>query len=454
MLLFLFRRDLRHYDNSALSEASKVAKELNTEIIKAFIFTKDQISSNKYKSDRAVAFMMKCLEELGDVHFFFGDEGTVIQSLLDDSKLNITHVFSNEDHSHYAIKRDKQLAKVCKHNNVHCTFVEDYTLHPMNSILTTTGRYYSVYTPFYKKGITMTVDSPKSSPKFTAYTGTISNKYKTSLKSMRDTLSQEYDYTKMLVKGGRKEGTALLSKVETLQKNYEMTRDDTTKPTTYLSAHIKFGTLSIREVYREFKNVSEALVGQLYWNEFYDQLMRNLPIQQTLGNGNFKNKKIEWSIENKRRYLQRWKDGKTGFPFIDAGMRQLNTIGWMHNRARMAVANFLAMTLLIDWKEGERYFAQQLIDYDVSQNNGNWQWSVGLGVDKTGYLRMYNPFSQSKKHDPDCKYIKEFVPELRDVPAKDIHNWDTRHVDYPEIYGAPIVNFTERRQIAIKAYKT
>ena len=391
--------------------------------------------------------MINCLKELSNIHLFYGTNKDVLSELT--ATHNISHIIFNKDTTHYARKRDEDIQQLCSSSGIECIQVQDYNLlDNFDDVQTTTGGYYTVYTPFYNNASKLNVRKPTSSTLTNVYTQKIDSKYSTTLNDMLNEYVKELPKD-ILLNGGRSEGTKLLHKTKSEQAKYKKTREVASIRTSLLSAHIKFGTLSIREVFHYFKKYKfESLIMQLYWNEFYDYLMYYLPYDRTLGNSNFKEKKIQW--ENNSEYFKAWKNGKTGFPFIDAGMRQLNSEGYMHNRARMAVANFLSFILLIDWRKGEQYFAQKLIDYDPAQNNGNWQWSVGLGVDKTGYLRIFNPFNQSKNHDISCEYIKKYVPELKYVPNEHIHKWETEHVNYD--FCKPIVKYKERRAKAMKIY--
>lgn len=448
--LFIFRRDLRINDNTALYFATKDATESNTTVLPIFIFDPRQVKSNKYKSDASVQFMINCLKELNDtvpISVFYGENDEILNTVL--QKYNVKKVFFNKDTSHYARKRDAQVMKVCKKINVDVYTYEDYNLHSLDDpqLRTSTGNIYTVYTPFANKAKTLTVNDLLPKVKFTDW-----KRVNTDFNLKK--AEEEFVHTPpqdMLVSGGHSEGLRLLHKTRVMQKDYDTTRNDTTKTTSLLSAHIKFGTLSIREIYHYFKKLKyDSLISQLYWNEFYDYLLYHLPYERTLGNSNFKEINIQW--ENNNAYLEAWKQGRTGFPFIDAGMRQLLAEGYMHNRARMAVANFLAFILHIDWRKGEMHFAKHLVDYDVAQNNGNWQWSTGVGVDRSGYLRIFNPYTQSTKHDINCEYIKKYVPELESVSAEDIHKWEKKHVNY-NVYIKPIVDYTTQRSKAQKMYK-
>lgn len=452
VVIFIYRRDLRKRDNRGLNEAIEYARENKLKVLPIFIFTPEQIKTNEYKSDKALKFMINSLKELEYMQYFYGDNVKVLESIIQSVKVEA--IYTNKDYSHYARDRDSKIQKLCKELNIKCELIEDYNLHPMGSILSSTNEFYSVFTPFRNKAMLQKVEEPITLKlqKQNVHMTKVGSKYVTNLKEIEKDYINENEVA--VINGGRKEGKKLMKEALEKQKKYEVSRNNAWVRTSMLSAHIKFGTISIRECYYCFKGISSGLVNQLYWNEFYDQLMYNLPKNKTIGNSNFKGMKVKWDYEMEKKYLKLWKEGKTGFPFIDAGMRQLNEEGWMHNRARMAVANFLAMILLIDWRKGEKYFATKLVDYDVSQNNGNWQWSCGIGVDKTGYLRVFNPYSQGMTHDLDCKYIKKYLPELNEIPKEDIHKWNEKYKEYKEIdYPKPIVDYKERRQIAIKAYK-
>ena len=254
----------------------------------------------------------------------------------------------------------------------------------------------------------------------------------------------------ILVHGGR---TNAIKQIRTAAKNikhYSSTRDDPSKPTSQLSAYIKFGCLSIREVYNAFKS-NHSFTRQLYWRDFYGQVMYNYP--RVLGHSlNKKYDKIKW--HDNEKLFDAWKKGMTGIPIVDASQRQLLSTGWTHNRGRMISSSILIKILLIDWRKGERFYAQHLVDYDVANNNGGWLWSSGGGSDSNPFFRYFNPYTQSKNNDPDCEYIKKWVHELRNVPNDAIHNWDTEWEKHKECgYPKPIVDYKEQREKSIKMYK-
>jgi deoxyribodipyrimidine photo-lyase len=254
-----------------------------------------------------------------------------------------------------------------------------------------------------------------------------------------------------ILMGGRKHAISALKTALRNQNHYSSTRNDLDKPTSKLSAYIKFGCLSIREVYWAFKSKNyHDLIRQLVWRDFYMNILYSYP--RVLGHPMKPTySKIKW--HHNSRWLDAWKNGETGFPVVDAAMKELNTTGFMHNRARLIVASFLVKTLLINWREGEKYFATKLTDYDVASNNGNWQWVAGTGADSQQYNRIFNPWSQSLEHDPDCTYIKKWLPQLNELKPQIIHEWYKHWSEYKNIeYTKPICDFSEQRKKALEMY--
>lgn len=451
--LFIFRRDLRIQDNISLNEAMKQCKN----VYPIFIFTPEQISDkNKFKSDSSVHFMLESLEDLevniqkqgGYLNFFYGDNILIIRQLV--KKLNIDCVYFNKDITPYAIQRDNDILKLCKKLKINCSFaVDDYYLSIPGSVKTGGGSPYQKFTPFYNKVLeTIKVKNPEILKKFTFSNSHVGN------------IELNYIYNDFItinknkvVKGGRINALTLFNDLQS-HKKYGEDRDNLQKHTTLLSAYLKFGNLSIREVFHKVKKlfgINHDLIKQFIWRDFYAQLLYCFP--HVLGNAlKEKYNMIEW--ENNPEYLEKWKQGKTGFPIVDAGMRELNKTGYMHNRARLITACFLIKTLLIDWQEGEKYFATQLVDYDPASNNGNWQWVASTGADSQPYFRIFNPWSQQKTHDKECIYIKKWIPELNTVPNKDIHKWNEEYCKYSTInYYTPIVDYKEQREKALDMYK-
>lgn len=449
--IFIFRRDLRLNDNNGLNFAMSNFEN----IIPIFIFTPEQISSdNKFKSDNAIQFMIESLKEIdtnlkkynSKLHIFKGKNKTVLNKIFKD--LEIDNVIFNMDYTPYAIKRDKEIEKICKSKKINCVIKEDYLLKPVGTMLKNNGEPYTVYTPFKNNGYKQKIDKPS---KMTPKNLTKSNKLSTV-----DYIDYKIN-NKILVNGGRKNGKKQLDQIKN-QKKYNTNRNTLSIKTSLLSAYIKFGCLSIREVYWEIKDTlgsSNSLISQLFWREFYFYIAYYFPQVLKGKNYNEKYDGIEWT-KNKNNF-ENWCNGQTGYPVVDAGMRELNETGYMHNRARLITSNFLNRMLGMDWRLGEKYFAKMLTDYDPSVNNGNWQWIASTGVDPKPYFqRLFNPIIQSEKFDKNCEYILKWVPELKDVPIKDIHKWESKYknYDYKKMgYFKPIVEYKKARAESVKMYR-
>ena len=424
--LFLFHRDFRVIDNTSLYELSKYSKI----IIPIFIFTPDQINptTNPYYNKKSISFMVKCLSNIPHLQVFYGETKDVIESLFKKNKID--YIAFNSDYTPYAKTRTEQIKKLSSSYDVKCITKEDYTLLPVSEYRN--GDFYKVFKPFYESVMSLSIPSCKKEVELTF------KKLKVSLK---------YEFSLPKKSESQREKALLILKDKKLAKYYHKTRNFPSIETTHLSKYIKYGTVSIREVYHAYKPYEE-LLRQVIWHDFYACLMFYLPKEDTIGGGNVKHMTIKWS--NSKKKFKAWCEGKTGFPIIDAGMRQLNETGWMHNRVRLLTSNFLSLILKIDWKWGEKYFAQKLIDYDITSNNLNWQFSVQIGTDRTPFLRIYNPFNQSLKYDKDCIYIKKWVPELKDIDSHDIHK--NRIVS--DIYPKPIVDVSEEMKLSKKFYKS
>jgi len=453
--LFIFRRDLRIVDNNGLNLLSDNCKNLFT----IFIFTPEQVSSsNKYKSDNAVQFMIESLYDLsheisqkgGKLITFYEDNDFIVNQFI--KKFNIDIVGFNLDCSPYAIKRDKQIMDLCHKLNKAVLCDHDYYLHEPGTILTGSNTPYKKFTPYYQVAIKKTVATPKSYKKINFDHGH-SNKHKLTHEITLEEAMKKFTIQNdnILVHGGRTNGIQQMKEALKTQKHCDVTRNEMDKKTTELSAYIKFGCISIREVYKYFKP-NHGIVRQLIWRDFYANILYSFPY--VLGHAMKPNyDKIKW--HQNTRLLNAWKTGKTGFPIVDAGMRQLNTTGYMHNRGRLITASFLVKTLLISWEHGEKYFATRLTDYDPASNNGNWQWIASTGADSQPFFRIFNPWEQTKNYDPTGEYIKKWIPELRDVPVKDLMNWDTSRISEQYIkikYPEPIVDYKKQKELALKMY--
>jgi deoxyribodipyrimidine photo-lyase len=450
--LFIFRRDFRIEDNTTLLALQNVCEK----IYPIFIFTPEQVSDkNKYKSENAVQFMIECLDDLNQeikhLYSFYGENNEVLHYLI--KKLSIDVIAFNYDYSPYALKRDEGIHKLCEKENISLLCEHDYYLQVPGSLLNNSNEPYKKFTPFYTKFMStkfMSAKKVRTNKKFASILNFENLLFRMPLKLANHKFTTDNPH--LLAYGGRKEALEKLHKAGLTQKKYAKEHDTLSMPTSELSAYIKFGCLSIREVYHYFKERNnDRLIRQLVWREFYANILFHYP--SVLGHSLKPNyDKLQWV--NNAKQIAAWKKGKTGFPVVDAGMRQLNKTGYMHNRARLITASFLVKTLLVDWRIGEQYFASQLIDYDPASNNGNWQWISGGGADSQPYFRIFNPWEQAKNHDSDCEYITKWIPELSSVPNKSILKWDTEYVNYPKIdYYEPIVNYNEQKKKVLSMYK-
>jgi len=443
MNIFIFRRDLRTNDNTTLNLLKETYP--NFQILPIFIFNKKQIDKdkNKYYSENAVQFLFESLDELSFLNYYYTDDDIEILKEL-KNKYDIKAIGFNRDYTPYAIKRDEEIKKWCIDNKITIIAEEDYTLHKIGTIIKDDNMPYQKYTPFYKKAI---IKKPSSIKVINQFNFIKDNKAIKDISFLKPKIN-----TKIKVNGGRNNAIVILKKLkDNYFKNYDEERDyPYLDKTTKLSAYIKFGCISIREVYYTLP-IKHGIIRELLWHDFYANITFFFPY---IFNNSFikKYNNIKWDYDED--LFNKWKNGITGFPLVDASMRQLNECGWMHNRCRMIVASFLTKNLFINWKHGEQYFASKLVDYDPSSNNGGWQWCASTGTDSQPYFRIFSPSAQLKKFDNDCSFIKKWIPELKDVDNKIIHNWENK--DYSTLnikYPKPIINIKETSKKFIKTFK-
>lgn len=433
--IFLFHRDLRLEDNTGLIETLKQSEK----VIPAFILDPAQLEKNPYRGDHVVQLMVESLNDLngqlqkkgGRLYLFYGKTKEVIEQLIEQEKID--GFFSNNDYTPFAQKRDTNIEALCKKAGVKFYTFHDALLHPPGVVLKNDGKPYTVYTPYFRKASEIPVARIQENTHNNYFSGAIEGERPLSFLNELVPMNP-----KMAVKGGRKEGLDLLKHLKT-QKAYQEERDfPALDSTTHLSAHHKFGTISVRESYHramELFGKNHGLVGELFWRDFFTQIGFHFP---HVFRGAFRPQydRIQWN-ENEAHF-KAWCEGKTGFPIVDAGMRELNETGYMHNRVRMITASFLVKDLHIHWQKGERYFAQKLVDYDPAVNNGNWQWAASTGCDAQPYFRIFNPWRQQERFDKECQYIKKWIPELKDLSPKEIHKWAGPSLLAPD-YPAPMV---------------
>ena len=436
MNLFIFHRDFRIEDNLGLIEMSKFGK-----IVCVFIFTPTQIKKNEYFSSNSFQFMCESLDELrsdirkrgGELYYLYDEQLTAVRKIHKSHK--IARIGFNLDYTPFARRRDEDLVKFCNDNHIEVVTQEDYLLAPMGTFLKKDESPYVVYGPFKDN----TVNYHFKKPDYRK----ISFEKVSGLGDYRPTYKSN---SQLVVNGGRIEG---LKHLEFRKYEHDLLKHRTTE----LSAYIKFGCVSIREAY--WANSNEVFRSQILWREFYYYIGCYFPDILDKGVA-FKPKydKIKWTHNS--NMFNAWCDGVTGYPIIDACMRQLNTTGYMHNRGRLISANFLNRIMGMNWRLGEKYFAKQLVDYDPLVNNGNWQWIASTGCDTKPYSqRVFNPWLQGERYDKDCEYIKQWLPELKDVPSKHIHDWENHHGEYDLKklgYFAPIVEYKMGRDKSLKMY--
>lgn len=442
---------MRLSDNYGLLQALLNSKQ----VIGCFIFDPQQISKkNSYASSNAIQCMIKSLQGLDHelhkkgsrLYLFYGKPHNIIQKLIIDEKIDT--VFVNQDYTPFSMKRDEAIEKLCIKHGVSFISTQDLLLNNPETIMSGNGTPYTIFTPFYKKSLMFPVTKPEDKIPGNFYSKPIKSAQSSKIfKKILPKLNP-----KIHVKGGRQEGLKLLAQIKKLG-NYTKTHDIPALSTSNLSAHLKFGTISIREAYWHIAAVlgkNHSLLRQLYWRDFFTYITYHSPF--VFGHAfHEKYDKLPW--KNDPKDFKAWCDGKTGFPIVDAGMRQLNETGWMHNRVRMIVASFLIKDLHIDWRWGEKYFAQKLVDYDPAVNNGNWQWSASTGADAQPYFRIFNPWLQQKKFDPQCIYIKKWVPELKNSDHKIIHTWYNLSHKTIKNYLRPIVDHPKEGTKAKMIYK-
>ncbi|MCF7964599.1 MAG: DNA photolyase family protein [Methylobacter tundripaludum] len=441
--LFIFRRDLRLHDNTALHEALRLSQQ----VIPCFIFDPRQIEPHPYQSQPGLQFMLQSIDELqqqlqtagGKLALYHEPPEQAIKQLAEQH--HIEAVFINRDYTPFSRRRDDELDAVCNRLGIALHILPDLLLNEPEQAVKSDKTAYKVFTAFYNNARQFPVALPQALQEQSFLTA-----------ASELTIEQlGLSTAESSIKGGRKQALAILERLGDCA-DYQNTRDfPALDATSKLSAHLKFGTCSVREVYYaviERLGSEHPLIRQLYWRDFFTHIAYHFP--QVFGRA-FVERFADLHWDNNPDHFQAWCDGKTGFPIVDAGMRELNATGFMHNRVRMIVASFLVKDLHIDWRWGERYFARHLVDYDPSVNNGNWQWAASTGCDAQPYFRIFNPWLQQLKFDPDCRYIYRWLPELQAFPPKIIHQWDKKHsvCGYP----APIIDHGRESQLAKARFK-
>lgn len=417
---FWFRRDLRLEDNKGLYKALQSGNK----VIPVFIFD-DEVLEKLPTNDARVSFIYQTLRSLdttlknkkASLLIKKGTPVEVWKSLA--SEYNIAAVYTNKDYEPYALKRDKDIKTFLASKNIELKSFKDQVIFEENDIVKNDGLPYSVYTPYKNKWL-HTFSKEKDTENF-AIDFLNFKKFSSDFPTLKS-IGFEESVIKVIPYN--------LSDLN----DYDKMRDfPSEKRTTNLSPYLRFGLVSIRKIVQVALKTNETFLSELIWREFFMQILFHFPKVVTT---NFKQKYDMVAWRNNEMEFEKWCKGETGYPVVDAGMRELNRTGYMHNRARMITAGFLCKHLLIDWRWGEAYFAEKLLDYDLAANNGNWQWAAGTGCDAAPYFRIFNPMIQIKKFDKKFEYIKKWVPEFQELT-----------------YIKPIVEHTYARERCLRVYK-
>jgi deoxyribodipyrimidine photo-lyase len=424
--LFWFRRDLRLQDNAGLYHALKS----NIPVIVFFVFDKN-ILNTLNKQDHRISFIQQSLVQLNlllkkhqsTLEVFYDVPKNVISSYIE--KYEVEKVFCNHDTDEYSLQRDNEIKELLKKKNIEFISCKDHLIFEKNEILKLNNEPYTVFTPYSKKW----KEKIKNSFYYKSYP---TEKY------LQHLLPNKFQEVLSIEKLGFEKSASIFpsSEIKTsVIQEYNKTRDfPALKGTSRLGIHLRFGTISIRKLVSIAIQKNETFLNELIWRDFFHSISWHFPRVRNYKAFKQEYDLIEW--RNNETEFKLWCNGKTGYPIVDAGMRELNATGFMHNRVRMITASFLIKHLLIDWRWGEQYFADKLLDFDFASNNGNWQWVAGCGCDAAPYFRIFNPELQTKKFDADFSYIKKWIPEFE---TKD--------------YCLPIVNHAFARKRCLDAYK-
>lgn len=397
-------------------------------MIPVFIFDRHILDKLEDKQDRRVDFIHLAIEEIqqqltemgSSLEVYYGYPLPVFEEIL--AKYKVDTVFCNHDYEPYAIDRDKKVLKTLQESGIDFKTFKDQVIFEKDEVIKDDGRPYTVFTPYSKKW--------KFALRDFFYAAYPNSKYFRSFHQQDQQVIPSLESMGFEQTGGEFPSKDLEKE---LVKKYTKQRDfPAANGTSRMGVHLRFGTVSVRYLVKEALTLNETFLNELIWRDFYQMILWHFP---KVGKGRAFREAydlIKW--RNNEEEFRRWCEGNTGYPIVDAGMRELNATGFMHNRVRMIVASFLTKHLLIDWRWGEAYFAQKLLDFDLASNNGGWQWAAGSGCDAAPYFRIFNPYLQTKKFDPKFKYIQKWVPEFEEF-------------EYPQ----PIVEheFARKRCIAV-----
>lgn len=477
-----FRRDLRITGNKSLRE---VWKNTSGRVVGVFCFDSNFLSRDDFSYNR-FAFFLKTLKKLKEEFNSLGGDLIVVdrlpsvffsflvESLKLDKRPLPSYISWNRDYEPFSCARDKKMEELISSFGIHALTARDHLVFEPHEIKKDDGSYYQVYSPFSRKWFELLNSQSGVERVSNEVIPKDNSAYKTQLFSLnwkeifpsgmeiRDYLE---DFEKQNLKhvtipipdAGRRVAWDALKQFSKKLEAYNDTRDfPYLEGTSRLSVYLKNGSLTVSQILKYLNLMNLPLnkssgpnqfLKEIIWREFYYHILYHRPdVESTAFKLNYQN--IKW--ENRSDYFERWKEGTTGFPIVDAGMRELRGTGFMHNRVRMIVASFLVKDLLIDWRWGEKHFMQNLLDGDLAPNNGGWQWAASTGCDSQPYFRIFNPWLQSKKFDPDGSYIKKYIPELRKATPEEIHEPDADRSRWK--YPPPIVDHFRQKEKALALY--
>lgn len=425
--LHWFRRDLRLHDNRAL----KLALSSGSPVQGIFIFDRNILDKLDHKEDARVTFIHQTLQALdrelqqygSRLRVYYGYPSLLWPQILQE--FSVSHVFWNRDYEPYALDRDQAITKILKQNGITVTTASDHCLMEPGRVLKGDGTPYTVFTPYARRWREL-------------LTGKDIEPIRITDEDHRHWVVPPHEYHFPLLEemGFQRSGLAapVLEIHTNVLQHYAQQRDIPSLPgTSRLGVHLRFGTLSVRRLASQAITLSDTFMNELIWRDFYQSILWHYP--HTIDRA-FKPAYDHIAWRNNPEEFERWCQGHTGYPIVDAGMRELRHTGWMHNRVRMIVASFLTKHLLIDWRWGEAWFATHLLDYEQASNVGGWQWAAGCGNDAAPYFRVFNPYEQTRKFDPQGHYIRLWVPEVDELT-----------------YPAPIVDHAQARIRALATYK-
>jgi deoxyribodipyrimidine photo-lyase len=463
--LVWFRRDLRDYDHAALHHALKAHRR----VFCAFCFDTEILDALPARADRRVEFIWHSVRELdgalrgrgGGLIVVHGRARAELPRLA--ARLGADAVYANHDYEPAAIDRDAAVARALAEARRAFRTFKDQVIFEKDEVLTAAGSPYTVFTP-YKRAWLRTLDGFYLRPyPVQQYAHNLAAPAESALPALADLGFEPTGLPEVPVPTGMSGAQQLLADFLDRVRAYHERRDyPAVKGPSYLSVHLRFGTVSIRELaaraHAEGGKGAETWLSELVWRDFYFAVLHHFP--HVVGHA-FKRELENVEFENDAGRWRAWCAGQTGYPLVDAAMRQINQTGYMHNRLRMVAASFLVKDLHVDWRWGERYFAGHLNDFDLAANNGGWQWAASTGCDAQPYFRIFNPVTQSEKFDPEGKFIRRYVPELARVADRYVHApWTMRPVDQEAAgcvigrdYPAPVVDHDRARRITLERYK-